>query len=242
MFQLIFVSTGRLSFECRDAGREVRTQLASGDVLVLRKGSNVALSSPQTGYGGVCYLDYEAREPHQSGFSFSFRGGHWLVELIGLMQFALAHPNVYAKETVTLLGKAISRQAIDEGLSKTSQPAQSPAEYWTDQIKHIIQGTMYADHDDYRNRIAALELSYRQLSRYFKQETGSTIKRYHIGERIREAKRLLLDAGLSITAVAHELNFSSSQKFAAQFKLETGMTPREFRRTAASGAPGAPGA
>ena len=58
-----------------------------------------------------------------------------------------------------------------------------------------------------------------------------SIKSYQAKERIREAKRLLQDTGFSITDIAYELHYASSQKFAAQFRKVTGMTATEFRNS-----------
>lgn len=235
MFQMIFVSSGRLWFTCTDPGHEVKNDLSAGDFLLLREGSRFTLACTDEGYGGICYIDYEPVDVRETGFSFAFRGGHWLDELVGLMQFALAHPRLYRKETLTLMAQSIAWQALDEGISKTrGEGSVSMAEYWTDQIRHIVHSTLYAGQEEYRKRIASLELSYRQLSRYFKVQTAMSIKHYHVSERIREAKRLLLDAGLSVTAVAYELNFASSQKFATQFRAFTGVSPREFADHCAS--------
>jgi len=58
-----------------------------------------------------------------------------------------------------------------------------------------------------------------------------SIKQYQINQRIREAKRLLQDTAMSVTDVAHDLHYASSQKFATQFKQVTDMTPSRFRAT-----------
>lgn len=47
-----------------------------------------------------------------------------------------------------------------------------------------------------------------------------------------EAKRLLVNADLSITEIAYELNFSDGSYFTKFFRKYAGMTPEEFRRGA----------
>jgi AraC-like DNA-binding protein len=100
---------------------------------------------------------------------------------------------------------------------------------WGERLRHLVQNTLYADHDEFRESVASLPLSYRQLARHFRADVGMSIKQYQIQERIKEAKRLLRNTGLSVTDVAFELHYASSQKFAAQFKAVTGMTPGEYR-------------
>jgi AraC-like DNA-binding protein len=230
MFQTIFVSAGELHFESLDPGREATLVLSSGEFLVLRGGSRFRLASPSTGYGGICYLDYRPEDESQFGYSFAFRGGHWLVELVGLLQFALTHPELYRQGTLAALGKSMALHALEEGLAASRSDGSGVSEYWAEQVRQLVQSTLYADQNEYRRKLRSFPLSYRQLSRHFRGSTGMSIKQYHVRERIREAKRLLLNTGFTITDVAHELHYPSSQKFAFQFKQNTGMTPGEFRR------------
>ena len=46
-----------------------------------------------------------------------------------------------------------------------------------------------------------------------------------------EAKRLLVNAGTSISEIAYQLNFSDNSYFAKFFKKYTGTTPEDFRRS-----------
>jgi AraC-like DNA-binding protein len=56
------------------------------------------------------------------------------------------------------------------------------------------------------------------------------MKRFQIEERLREAKRLLGSTDMTVTQIAFELHYASSQKFAAQFRALTGVSPTEYRR------------
>lgn len=56
------------------------------------------------------------------------------------------------------------------------------------------------------------------LSTHFKKETGKTIGEFVQGEKIREAKRLLLESDLSLAEISSFLNFSSESYFCAVFK------------------------
>ena len=46
-----------------------------------------------------------------------------------------------------------------------------------------------------------------------------------------EAKRLLTNAGISVTQIAYDLNFQDNSYFNRFFKKNEGMTPEEFRKT-----------
>jgi|GEM_PF-1525155 len=64
----------------------------------------------------------------------------------------------------------------------------------------------------------------------FRQETGFSPVEYLTLLRIQKAKNLLLQTTASVTDIAFDLGFSSSQYFASAFRKITGTTPREFRK------------
>jgi AraC family L-rhamnose operon regulatory protein RhaS len=70
-------------------------------------------------------------------------------------------------------------------------------------------------------------LSMRRVSAEFKRTTGFTPQKFRDVERIEKAKLLLL-SGKSVTDVAYELNYSSSQHFSVMFKRHAGCTPSGF--------------
>lgn len=67
------------------------------------------------------------------------------------------------------------------------------------------------------------------LSR-FRRFTGLPPQAFLMKCRIRRAEDLLKDRTRSITDIAAELGFASSQHFATRFRQETGKTPRDWRR------------
>ena len=67
------------------------------------------------------------------------------------------------------------------------------------------------------------------LSRRFKQETGQTISRYILGQKIEMAKALLLDDAVTVQEIAARLGFESQSYFGEQFRRAVGMTPGEYR-------------
>ena len=64
---------------------------------------------------------------------------------------------------------------------------------------------------------------------YFKKYVGMPPQSFMMKCRIHRAEDLLKQ-GLSVTDVAGELGFSSSQNFAIRFRQETGMSPSEWRK------------
>ncbi len=75
-------------------------------------------------------------------------------------------------------------------------------------------------------------LSPNYLSTQFRLAFGQPPLRYLQEVRIARARQLLCDTGMSITQIAGELGFSSSQHFSTVFKQLTGQTPRHFQREA----------
>lgn len=71
---------------------------------------------------------------------------------------------------------------------------------------------------------------YAHLSQLFSSQTGTTIERFLIAQRIERAKELLQDNQQSIADMAVSLGYSSVPHFTNQFKSVTGQTPGQFRK------------
>lgn len=70
---------------------------------------------------------------------------------------------------------------------------------------------------------------------HFKRVTGSSPKDYWLRMRVeRGARRLRESPGITVTEVAHELGFSSSQYFATVFRRYMGISPGDYRSGATS--------
>ena len=64
----------------------------------------------------------------------------------------------------------------------------------------------------------------------FKEQTGETLFSYFNRLKIDEAKKLLSESDLSITAVSKELGFSDIKYFGALFKKTEGISPFEYKK------------
>jgi AraC family transcriptional regulator len=73
-------------------------------------------------------------------------------------------------------------------------------------------------------------LSPYHFSRSFKLSFGMPPHRYHAHRRIEQAKRLLANRELSITAIALDIGFGETSTFTAAFHRLTGQTPSLYRR------------
>lgn len=68
------------------------------------------------------------------------------------------------------------------------------------------------------------------LSRIFKENSGEKLSSYIMRQKLKEAKRLLVETDESIHDISTVLGYQSSQAFARAFRRELSMTPQEYRR------------
>ena len=79
---------------------------------------------------------------------------------------------------------------------------------------------------------ARVRISRNRFYDEFKRITGTTLGDYMLRARVGEAaKRLAADPSLSVTYVAIDLGFSSSQYFATVFRRYLGSSPSQWRKT-----------
>jgi len=74
-------------------------------------------------------------------------------------------------------------------------------------------------------------LSVSRLQARFRSEAGCALGEFRARLRLSKARRLLSTTGLSVTDIAMQLGFSTSQYFATMFRKHSGMSPREYRAT-----------
>lgn len=105
------------------------------------------------------------------------------------------------------------------------------AEHGTNRFAHVIRHIESHLSDpseltiDVLSSIAGLSPS--RFKSLFKEKLGIPPAEYALRLRIEEARRRLAAGNATVTEVAFDLGFSSSQYFASSFKRLTRMTPRE---------------
>lgn len=75
-----------------------------------------------------------------------------------------------------------------------------------------------------------LQHEYNYLSNLFSEIEGKTIEKYFIAQKIERIKELLVYDELSLSEIAHQLNYSSVAYLSNQFKKVTGLTPSHFKK------------
>jgi AraC family transcriptional regulator len=96
------------------------------------------------------------------------------------------------------------------------------------EVHHAPQRPTHENMSDFLSRKLGYEYTY--LSQLFSTQTGQTIERFLIAQRIERAKALLQHNEQSITDIAFGLGYSSVPHFTNQFRRETGITPAQFRK------------
>jgi len=75
---------------------------------------------------------------------------------------------------------------------------------------------------------------YPSLSRLFSEVEGITIEQFFILQKIEKIKEWLMYNEQSLSQMAFDMGYSSSQHLSSQFKKFTGMTPSQFKQLGAS--------
>ena len=71
---------------------------------------------------------------------------------------------------------------------------------------------------------------YNYLSNLFSEIEGKTIEKYVIAQKVEKIKELLVYDELTLSEIAHRMNYSSVAYLSNQFKKVTGLTPSYFKK------------
>ncbi len=98
-------------------------------------------------------------------------------------------------------------------------------------IIEIIYGSTKPPKSTLSNHLEdKFNLSYSTISKSFSAQTGITIERYVILQKVESVKELLCYSDQTVKEIAYELSFNSVAHLSNQFKKETGMSPSAFRK------------
>jgi AraC family transcriptional regulator len=109
----------------------------------------------------------------------------------------------------------------------------SKEEITIEKVKNIIRDIV--ESKNIKNTVVSsiiaseLGINYSKISNLFSISEGKTIEKYLIEVKIEKVKELIKYNELSISEISYELNYSSPQHLARQFKQITGMTSSEFK-------------
>ncbi|MFC2175824.1 helix-turn-helix domain-containing protein [Bacteroidota bacterium] len=83
---------------------------------------------------------------------------------------------------------------------------------------------------DFKKLAEANNLSYSRFRTIFKSKMGVSLQQYLIGERLENAKRLMINTDLSLTEISDKTGFNSLFYFSKVFKSKMGYPPSKIRR------------
>ncbi|WP_430611771.1 helix-turn-helix domain-containing protein [Flavobacterium sp. JP2137] len=104
-----------------------------------------------------------------------------------------------------------------------------------EQIKNVIIDVVHYQDNDVKSNLSdilsgKLQHDYNYLSNLFSDVEGITIEKYFIAQKVEKIKELLVYDELSLSEIAHRLNYSSVAYLSNQFKKVTGLTPSHFKQ------------
>ncbi|MBW3519247.1 AraC family transcriptional regulator [Flavobacterium sp. NKUCC04_CG] len=104
-----------------------------------------------------------------------------------------------------------------------------------EQIKNVIIDVVHYQDNDVKSNLSdilsdKLQHDYNYLSNLFSEVEGVTIEKYFIAQKVEKIKELLVYDELSLSEIAHRLNYSSVAYLSNQFKKVTGLTPSHFKQ------------
>ena len=107
------------------------------------------------------------------------------------------------------------------------------ANYYTNQFEAMRRYMQQHLHENMtQTRLSEfMGISLASVKRIFRQCTGMGAVHYFQVLRMKEAKRLIRESDLSITAIAERLGFSGIHHFSRVFHKTTGMTPTQYARS-----------
>lgn len=130
---------------------------------------------------------------------------------------------------VTTILSIIARNIIEKYTIGQTKP---PTIYLnkSDQILAYIRQHIYeADLLSIAHLAAHFNMSENYISSFFKKETGESIKQYIINFRLHLLKYRLRHTSLSISELAHQLDFTDESHLTKAFKKKFGITPKDYR-------------
>ena len=91
-------------------------------------------------------------------------------------------------------------------------------------LEHLDEGIGAAE------LAAAHHISTRTLSRYFREQLGTSPTRWLLEQRVRRAQELLEQTSFTIAQIAPMAGFESTSTLRSHFVAVVGISPRDYRR------------
>ncbi len=227
---------------------DVERKLSKGDMLLYPPYAKVSLKENNDDFKGyLASVDYEFVIASVKSLEWSanlhFISRHPVVRLLekdydvilsllGLIECKTGkNTTPLSLLLLSSLWEALTYQVL------TAYLAVHPLEPDSNSVKNNIALTFQADlmqHFTTHRDVAFYATQQRLTPRYFsaviKEVTGYNALYWIVQAVTGEAKKRIMESGLSIKEIAYSLNFSSPTFFSRWFKQYTGLTPKEFKQ------------
>ena len=216
---IIVVTTGSLQVDHGD----VRNIVRPGCGVILPRGADFILSTPTQPYRGhfVEYQPGTVEFPLRVVLLGKDRSLRRAVDDIEA-EYRAEGPGSVLAECYAILGMRCLR------LAQGQAGANGDGSELCLDIERLLRAHLFtADHLD--TILNGLPCSRRHAARVYKAQRGHTIKAAQTAMKLQAAQELLTQTDLSVTAIAMELGFPSSQHFATMMRRALGCTPSEVR-------------
>ncbi len=222
---LIVLTDGSLRVEYEDYdGKSRLKDLYKGEGLCLPLGSSFCLSTPLSAYNGH-WVEYDTTQE----VAFPSYVEHFACD--AQLQRCINEIEQEHTEADGSLAMPILYQLLGCRCLQRLQAGQNENASLQRQIDVLLIANCRTD-ASLSSILGHLSQSERHIRRQYKALTGQSIKQRMQELKMTEAKHLLAASAYSITAIAFELGYPSSQYFSGLFKKITGMTPRAYRSAA----------
>jgi len=216
LMQIILVGEGGLHARW-PGGRRV---LRPGMGVVLPPGAAFTLATPEQGYRGL-YVSWDPLRTKLPPELCVLRADRRLRRVVAELEAELGAPSEV--DVLPLLLRLLHHRSV----ALVQEPDRADAAI-ADRIDALLLASRYSD-QRLAELLRPLPLSYRQLGRSYRAVRGCSIKQAQQRMKLAEAARLLEQSTLSITEIAMELGYPSSQHFATCFRHAYAQTPTAYR-------------
>lgn len=237
--EIIYVARGKQIFETEG----VRRFLFGSDILIIPPGQPHSTADQPEEKGLMYWIQIPCHHKNQL-FCPRLSDGNYMLKKIlnarhphfkvpeGLHEHLDALINAFTRTTDTHKKRITVAHHMNHFLNEILESSEGFEPYM--QSDKILDSIQYIQENLYETFSVPdlAEISNLSVSRFktrFKEETGFPPAEYILRRKLEQAKKLLLHKNESITQIAINLGFSSSQYFATVFQRYTTQTPSQFR-------------
>ena len=209
------------------------TPIEAGGAILMFPGLKFRLFTEDEGCRGVGIYSHHIGASIQATHCVVVKPDRQLARLGKEILDAMASPGPMYRDLVRAAANHFVAAAYVKAAPQLEPPVRDGA-FWVEHAVALIDATI-EENVPLRTLFADIPFCYEHLLRHFKKARGMTPQQYRSHVRIERAVERLESSGDSITAIAMELGYSSSQHFATDFRKHRGASPGEWRASAASG-------